>query len=170
MNRNRLKLLIALAATLALSACGAAGEKTGGGNVAAASSVNAPSPAPTPVGGATENVSTVVSTPSAAAGEARQDAPRAGGSRVPSNAPPAAVPTPRIGSGGNDFFLFTQARAALNSDAELRAANLTLDVKEGVATLTGSVANAALKAKAEDLVKGAGPKTVRNQLRVSAGN
>jgi osmotically-inducible protein OsmY len=79
------------------------------------------------------------------------------------------MPKPRIGSGGNDLFLFTQARAAINNDADLKASNLVVDVKEGVVTLSGTVASAALKSKAEELARGAGPKDVRNQLKVSAG-
>ncbi|HEX8293485.1 MAG TPA: BON domain-containing protein [Pyrinomonadaceae bacterium] len=79
------------------------------------------------------------------------------------------MPTPQIGSGGNDFFLFTQARAAINNDSDLKAANVVVDVKGGVVTLSGAVANAALKSKAEQLARGAGSKEVRNQLRVSAG-
>jgi osmotically-inducible protein OsmY len=79
------------------------------------------------------------------------------------------MPTPQIGSGGNDFSLFTQARAAINNDPDLRAANVIIDVKEGVVTLSGTVSNAALKSKAEQLARGAGSKEVRNQLRVSAG-
>jgi osmotically-inducible protein OsmY len=78
------------------------------------------------------------------------------------------MPTPRIGSGGNDLFLFTQARAAINDDADLKAANLVIEVKEGVVTLSGAVASAALKSKAEQLARGAGAKDVRNQIRVSA--
>jgi osmotically-inducible protein OsmY len=37
-------------------------------------------------------------------------------------------------------------------------------------TLSGTVASAALKSKAEQLARGAGPKDVRNQLRVSAAH
>jgi osmotically-inducible protein OsmY len=80
------------------------------------------------------------------------------------------MPTPRIGSGGNDFFLFTQARAAINADPELKGANVVLDVKEGTVTLSGTVASAAQKSKAEQLVREAGLKAVRNQLRVGTGN
>jgi osmotically-inducible protein OsmY len=80
---------------------------------------------------------------------------------------PAAAP-PQIGSGGNDFFLFTQARAALNADAELRNAVVVVDVRDGVATLTGSVATDAQKQKAAQLVQGvAGFKGVKNLLRLS---
>jgi hypothetical protein len=177
MNRNRLKILLALGAALALSGCGdAATQKAGDVRAPAAPSVNAASPAPpsdVAAGVATANVSAAAPTPSAAAGAAgaaRQDASRSAGSRAPGNAPRAAMPTTQIGSGGNDFFLFTQARAAVNADPELKAANLVLDVKEGVVTLSGTVASAAQKSKAEQLAREAGAKNVRNQLRVSAGN
>ncbi len=86
------------------------------------------------------------------------------------NAPPAKMPTPQIGSGGNDFYLFTRARGAINADAELKAANVVVDVKEGNITLSGTVKNAEQKSKAEQLVRSAGAKAVKNQLRVSAGN
>jgi osmotically-inducible protein OsmY len=79
------------------------------------------------------------------------------------------MPTPQIGSGGNDLFLFTRARAAMNNDTDLKAANVVIEVKEGVVTLGGTVASAALKSKAEQLVRGTGAKDVRNQLKISAG-
>jgi hypothetical protein len=53
--------------------------------------------------------------------------------------------------------------------AKVKAANVVVEVKEGVVTLSGSVASAALKSKAEELARGAGAKDVKNQLRVSAG-
>lgn len=89
--------------------------------------------------------------------------------RKAGGAPAAKMPTPQIGSGGNDFFLFTQARAAINNDPDLKAASVVVEVKGGVVTLSGTVANAALKSKAEQLARGAGSKEVRNQLRVSGG-
>lgn len=80
----------------------------------------------------------------------------------------ANVPSPQIGPGGSDFFLFTQARAALLGDAELKTAHVTIDVKAGVLTLSGTIANTAQKTKAEQLVRGvSGIKSVKNQLRVS---
>ncbi len=89
-------------------------------------------------------------TSTAAVNAAPQDTPPASVSRNANrSAPPAKVPTPQIGSGGNDFFLFTQARAAVNADPELKAANLVIEVKDGVVTLSGTVASAALKSKAE---------------------
>lgn len=173
MNRNRQVIL--LAAALVFSGCGAAGEKAGGESTgaAAASNVGAPSPAPSADGGADgtpANASAVAPTSSTKGGAGQQGASRAGGPRGAADTPPAKMPTPQIGSGGNDFFLFTQARAAVNADPELKAANLVLDVKEGVVTLSGAVASAAQKSRAEQLVREAGSQTVKNQLRVSAGN
>lgn len=77
---------------------------------------------------------------------------------------------PQIGSGGNDFFLFTQARAALGADAELKGAAPIIEVKDGVLTLSGTVASPALKSRAEQVARSVGGvKAVKNQLRVAAG-
>ncbi|MCM3874663.1 MAG: BON domain-containing protein [Pyrinomonadaceae bacterium] len=84
------------------------------------------------------------------------------------NSPVSGVPTPQVGTGGSDFFLFTQARAALGADEELKAANVVIDVKAGLLTLSGTVANADQKSKAEQLVRAVdGVKAVKNQLRIS---
>lgn len=174
MDRNRLVKLLIITATLNFSACGGAAEKAGGDTKTANTSpaVNAPAPPPK-----TDGVANAVATPAAATtlpastgGAATgQGASNASESRRAGGAPPANMPTPQIGTGGNDFFLFTQARAAIQNDADLKAANVVIDVKGGVVTLSGTVANAALKSKAEQLARGAGSKEVRNQLRVSAG-
>lgn len=176
MNRNGLTILTALAAALALSGCGGAGEKAGGKNAAttAASNTSAATPAPTAAdGGSTAapgNAAGAQTTPAAGGDVARQPTPQVNGPRGASNKPPAKMPTPQVGSGGSDFFLFTQARAAVAADPELKSANVILDVKEGVVTLTGTVAGASQKSKAEQLVRSAGAKGVKNQLQVSAGN
>lgn len=180
MNSNRLNILLVIAATaFILSGCGGSGN-AGGNSVAttATSNVDAASPVPTANGGANNvaqtNGAASASLQPAAVGatpqQQQQGASQAGGSRGTLPAPPANVPKPQIGSGGNDFYLFTQARAALNADAELNAANLVVDVKQGVATLSGAVKNPEQKSKAEQLVRAAGLKTVKNQLRVSGGN
>jgi len=175
MNRNRIAYLIILSAVLGFAACGGAAEKSGGDGKAAdaSASVNAASPAPTNDGVANAGASNANAAPdvqASAGGAATTPAaspatePRAAG-----RATQAKVPTPQIGSGGNDLFLFTQARAAINDDADLKAANVVIEVKEGVVTLSGAVASPALKSKAEELARGAGAKDVKNQLRVSAG-
>jgi hyperosmotically inducible periplasmic protein len=170
MIRNRLAKLLIIAAALNFSACGGVNEKTGGDGKAAdaAPSVNAPSPTPAANVATTADTTPNSKAPSGVA-TARPGASPTSESRGTGNAPPAKMPTPQIGSGGNDLFLFTKARAAVNADPELKAANLIVEVKEGVVTLSGTVASAALKSKAEELARGAGPKDVRNQLRVSAG-
>lgn len=84
-----------------------------------------------------------------------------------SSSPPANLPTPKIGSGGGDMFLFTQVRGALSSDPELLNA-VIVEIKDGSATLTGSVSSEAQKAKAGQIVQGVnGVKSVKNNLRVS---
>lgn len=169
MHRNGLKILLGLTVALILSSCGAAAEK-GGERASATPSANTPAPAPTAAGtpdAATTNAS-AAATPATTTASAPQDGARPNNSRSTGSAQPA--PTPVIGSGGNDLFLFTQARAAINADPELRALNLVLDVKDGVVTLSGAVASAAQKSKAEQLVRTVGPKSVKNQLRVSNGN
>lgn len=81
--------------------------------------------------------------------------------------PPVKEPTPKIGSGASDMFLFTQARLTLTADKELINA-VIIEIKEGNATLTGNVSSEAQKTKAEQLVKSvSGIKSVKNNLRVS---
>lgn len=163
MNRNKLNILLALAASLALSGCGGA-DRTAGGN---SNANNAPSTAKTS-SPAPANVAAVAPSPVTTGGATPQTgAASKDGARASANAPQANAPKPQIGSGGNDFYIFTQARGALNNDPELRAANITVEVKEGVVTLSGKLANSAQKAKAEQLVRAVGGvKNVKNQLRV----
>lgn len=176
MNRNGLNILLILATALVLSGCSNTGEKTGGNSASAVapSNSNAASVAPTP--DAAANVTTASGAavaptqPNANINVAQPVASQGGKERGGNNAPPAKMPAPNIGSGGNDFYLFTQARGALNADAELKAANVVVDVKEGAITLSGKVASAEQKSKAEQLVRAVGPKTIKNQLRVSDGN
>ncbi len=82
--------------------------------------------------------------------------------------PPVKAPTPNIGSGGSDIFLFTQARGALSSDKELSNA-VIIEIKEGNVTLTGKVSSEDQKTKAGRLVQNVtGIKSVKNNLRVSS--
>lgn len=78
-------------------------------------------------------------------------------------------PQPEIGPGGNDFFLFTKTRAALDADSDLKTTNIIVEVKKGILTLNGEVPNAALRMKAEQLMRGVeGVKEVKNRLRISS--
>ncbi|HEX7318034.1 MAG TPA: BON domain-containing protein [Pyrinomonadaceae bacterium] len=171
MNRYRLAQLFILVAALNVSGCGGPVDKATTDVKAAGASPTANAASPTPASVAATVPAGTVPAPTATAGGSAPSpsTPPASAARGAGSAPPTKMPTPQIGSGGNDFFLFTQARAAVNADPELRAANLVIEVKDGVVTLNGTVASAALKAKAEELASGVKPKSIRNQLRVSAG-
>ncbi|HZI16986.1 MAG TPA: BON domain-containing protein [Pyrinomonadaceae bacterium] len=105
-------------------------------------------------------------------------APTAGAANSPAtaatpgtgNAPTARMPEPKVGSGGNDMFLFTKVRAAVAGAGELQGAGIVLNVSDGVVILSGSVPDETQKAKAAELARGVeGVKGVRNELRVAKG-
>ena len=84
------------------------------------------------------------------------------------SAPTAAAPAPQIGSGGEDFSLFTQIRSGLAADKELSTA-VIIDVKEGAVTLSGTVSSQAQRAKAEQITQNVkGIKSLKNNLRVAS--
>lgn len=170
MNRHGLTKLIIIIATLNFYGCGAAAEKASNDDKTAVATTASTAPSPTPTASVVAASAEAVPAPSATVDVAssRQGTSPASQTNASGSTPPSKAPTPQIGSGGNDLFLFTKARAAVNADPELKAANLIIEVKEGVVTLSGAVASPALKAKAEELARGAGPKAVKNQLRVSA--
>lgn len=79
----------------------------------------------------------------------------------------ASAPKPQIGSGGNDFFQFTQARAAITADPDLKTTNIVIDVKGAVVTLSGTVGSAVQKSRAEQLVRAVGGiKKVNNRIQI----
>jgi hypothetical protein len=76
-----------------------------------------------------------------------------------------------VGTGLNDGWLWVKTRFDLAAADDLRDSTINVDVDNAVVTLTGTVASAAQKARAEQVVKAAeGVKSVRNQLKVQAGN
>jgi hypothetical protein len=78
-------------------------------------------------------------------------------------------PEPKIGAGGNDFYLFTQTRAALNADGELKNSNIAIDIKNGSVKLSSAVASAEQKTRAEQLIRAVpGVSNIQNQLSISA--
>lgn len=130
--------------------------------VAAASNSVNQSPANSSVSsnGATNNAVNNASTPIVTANN----------SAVQKPAPPTTVkvaPSPVVGSGGNDLFLFSQVRNALNADADLQN-SVIVETKEGSVTLTGNVRSETLKTKAAQLVQSVkGVKSLKNNLRVA---
>ena len=75
----------------------------------------------------------------------------------------------KIGTGANDLWLWTKTRAALLAADDLRDSTINVDVENDAVTLTGTVASAPQKARAETVAKGIeGVKSVKNQLTVKA--
>jgi osmotically-inducible protein OsmY len=75
----------------------------------------------------------------------------------------------KIGTGLDDGWLWTKTRFDLAAADDLRDSTINVDVENSVVTLSGTVATAAQKAKAEAVAKSVeGVKSVKNMLKVSA--
>ncbi|HWL73291.1 MAG TPA: BON domain-containing protein, partial [Burkholderiaceae bacterium] len=76
-----------------------------------------------------------------------------------------------VGTGLNDGWLWVKTRFDLAAADDLRDSTINVDVDNAVVTLTGTVASAAQKMRAEQVAKSVTDvKSVRNQLRVQAAN
>lgn len=77
----------------------------------------------------------------------------------------------KVGTGANDTWLWIKTRFDLAAADDLRDSTINVDVENDVVTLSGTVASAAQKTRAEQVAKAVeGVKSVRNQLRVESGN
>ena len=75
----------------------------------------------------------------------------------------------KIGSGINDGWLWVKTRFDLAAADDLRDSTINVDVDNDVVTLTGTVASAEQKARAEAIAKSVeGVKSVKNMLKVTA--
>ena len=75
----------------------------------------------------------------------------------------------KIGTGLDDGWLWTKTRFDLAAADDLRDSTINVDVENAVVTLSGTVASAEQKAKAEAVAKAvAGVKSVKNLLKVAA--
>lgn len=76
-----------------------------------------------------------------------------------------------IGTGANDWWLWGKTRSMLAATDDLRDSTVDVDVSNAVVTLSGTVANAAQKTKAEQTAKGIeGVTKVVNNLKVNAND
>jgi osmotically-inducible protein OsmY len=76
-----------------------------------------------------------------------------------------------IGAGVNDGWLWVKTRFDLAAADDLRDSTINVDVDKSVVTLTGTVASAAQKTRAESVAKSVeGVTAVKNMLKVSTGN
>jgi hyperosmotically inducible protein len=74
-----------------------------------------------------------------------------------------------IGTGINDGWLWTKTRFDLATADDLRDSTINVDVSNAVVTLSGSVATAGQKTKAEAVAKAVeGVQSVKNKLTVAA--
>jgi osmotically-inducible protein OsmY len=76
-----------------------------------------------------------------------------------------------VGTGLNDGWLWVKTRFDLAAADDLRDSTINVDVSNAVVTLSGTVASAAQKARAEAVAKAVTDvKSVRNNLTVAANN
>lgn len=76
-----------------------------------------------------------------------------------------------VGTGLNDGWLWVKTRFDLAAADDLRDSTINVDVDKGVVTLTGTVASAAQKTRAEAVAKSVeGVTGVKNMLKVQAAN
>ena len=74
-----------------------------------------------------------------------------------------------IGAGVNDGWLWVKTRFDLAAADDLRDSTINVDVDKAVVTLSGTVASAAQKTRAEQVAKSVeGVTSVKNMLKVSA--
>jgi hyperosmotically inducible periplasmic protein len=74
-----------------------------------------------------------------------------------------------IGTGVNDGWLWVKTRFDLAAADDLRDSTINVDVDNAVVTLSGTVASAAQKTRAEQVAKSVdGVKSVKNMLKVQA--
>ena len=77
----------------------------------------------------------------------------------------------KVGTGLNDGWLWVKTRFDLAAIDDLRDSMINVDVDNAVVTLTGTVANQAQVAKADQTAKAVeGVKGVKNMLKVAAAN
>jgi hypothetical protein len=76
-----------------------------------------------------------------------------------------------VGTGLNDGWLWVKTRFDLAAADDLRDSTINVDVDNAVVTLTGTVASAAQKTKAEQVAKAVDDvKSVKNMLKVASDN
>jgi hypothetical protein len=76
-----------------------------------------------------------------------------------------------VGTGVNDGWLWVKTRFDLAAADDLRDSTINVDVDKAVVTLTGTVASASQRARAETVAKSVeGVTGVKNMLKVTTGN
>ena len=160
MSNRIIGLIVTAAMAITFSAC--EGSENRNANTNNANANRAASPTPTAVVNANTNTRTAPTREDyerdkeRSDREAREEARRSGRT---------------VGTGLNDGWLWVKTRFDLAAADDLRDSTVNVDVDNAVVTLTGTVASAAQKTRAEQVVKTVeGVKSVRNQLKVVSDN
>ncbi|HEU4767072.1 MAG TPA: BON domain-containing protein [Pyrinomonadaceae bacterium] len=154
---NRINGLIAVAAlSLLVAACDGTANRNANTNNSNVRTVATPSPTPTPT----------------AAADTRRAPTREEYDRDRDRYQREARESGRtVGTGVNDGWLWVKTRFELAGADDLRDSTINVDVDNAVVTLTGTVASAAQKTRAEQVAKAVEDvRSVRNQLRVVSDN
>lgn len=161
MNHRITGLIVTAAMAAALSACDGAANRNGNTNNANANM--AASPSPTAVANANTNTRRAPAT--------REEYER-DRERYDREAREEARGQGRtVGTGLNDGWLWVKTRFDLAGADDLRDSTINVDVDNEVVTLTGTVASAAQRTRAEQVARQVeGVRSVRNQLRVVSDN
>ena len=159
--RRRITGLIVLAAlSIILPGCNGTANNNANGNANLNANVRA-TPSPTPTANA--NTGTAESRRAPTREEYERDKERYQREAKESGR--------TVGTGLNDGWLWVKTRFDLAAADDLRDSTINVDVDNAVVTLTGTVASAAQKTRADQVTKSVeGVKSVRNQLKVQAGN
>jgi len=160
---NRINgLIIAAIVAIALSACEGPANRNANTNNANSNANTAASPTPTAVANANTNTRTAPTREEYERDKERNDREAREQARGSGRT---------VGSGLNDAWLWTKARFDLAAADDLRDSTINVDVDNAVVTLSGTVASAAQKTKAEQVAKTIeGVKSVKNQLKVVSDN
>jgi hyperosmotically inducible periplasmic protein len=153
---NRISgLIITAALAITFSACNGAANVNNANN-ANMNANSAPSPTPVANTNTAPNREDYDRDKERSDREAREEARRSGRT---------------IGTGANDAWLWVKTRFDLAAVDDLRDSTINVDVDNAVVTLTGTVATAAQKTRAEQSAKSVeGVQSVRNQLRIASDN
>src|SRR6185503_3343633 len=141
MSNRFIGLIVAAALATALAACNGANNNTNNGNL----NVNrAASPSPTVAANTNTNTRTAQTREEYQREKERNDREAREQARGSGRT---------IGTGLNDAWLWTKTRFDLAAADDLRDSTINVDVDNAVVTLTGTVASAAQKTRAEQVAK-----------------
>jgi len=149
-------LMTCVALSVVISGCNQTGNENRTANANANANANVPVAASTPVANANTNTRRAPTREEYERDKERYNREAKGSGR-------------KIGTGLNDGWLWVKTRFDLAAVDDLRDSTINVDVDNAVVTLSGTVANAAQKTKAEQTAKAVeGVKGVKDVLKIAA--